>query len=256
MSDSRSVDRAEFMRVRSARNSAFAKQNQSRRVYALMRTAIRKRLIAPGELLSETALMSQFATTRNAVRDALGQLAEEGIVSRAPGVGTHAGTFFDGIEIGVPQGTKDEFEVEQLFSGLVPGSPVIREQLQLPADSSVRVAEYLIRTRDVPFCLETLYWAPEVRPRIPFVMVAGDDLPSAFRRHFGVALQRSTTAVEAISGDESTTAVLGLPPRAPLLLSEKLLYGADGAARELQYVYYAANRNYFLASTDYSIISS
>jgi GntR family transcriptional regulator len=247
----RDNDRATYMRIRAARRSNFVKQNQSRRVYTLMRTAIRKGIIARGSNLDESTLMSQFAATRGAVREALVRLAQDGLVHRSPGAGTRVAEFSEGIEIGRRQGSTRPFEIETLFSGLVPGSPVIRDQLQLPDGSAVRAAEYLLRSDGNPFCVETIYWAPDIAPRVPFVATSGDDLPSSFLRHFGVALGRSTTAVDAIVGDESTTAILGVANRSPLLLSEKLLYGTDGVARELQYIHYAAGRSYFVASTEY-----
>ncbi|NHI17685.1 GntR family transcriptional regulator [Microbacterium excoecariae] len=249
--DRAAADRANFMRAKAARRSEYERQNVSRRVYVLIRTAIRKGYLARGESLEESRLMSDFAAPGGAVRAALGRLARDGLLRRSPGAGTHVEEFFVGVEVGRPQETTGVFEIETLFSGLVPGAPGIREQLCLPEDSPVRVAEYLLHTEGRPYCVETIYWAPTTAPRVPFVAASGDDLPTAFRRHFGVALGDSTTAIDAVVGDAATTASLGVPAGTPLLLSEKLLTGADGVPRELQYIHYPAGRTYFIASTDY-----
>ena len=57
---------------------------------------------------------------------------------------------------------------------------MIRAQLELGSDSDVSMAEHLISSGGVPFCVETCYWAPEVTPRVPFVAEPGDDLPKSF----------------------------------------------------------------------------
>jgi len=115
----------------------------------------------------------------------------------------------------------------------------------------VSMAEYLISSAGVPFCVETCYWAPEVTPRVPFVAEPGDDLPKSFERHFGLPLLRSSTSVEALQGDANTCAALGLATAAPLLISERVLYDTNDVPRELQYIYYAASRTYFRANTSY-----
>jgi GntR family transcriptional regulator len=263
MAQIRDEDRSAFRRAAAARISGEIKQSEARRVYALLRTAIRTRVVHTGELLVEATLMRQFATTRRAVRGALSQLADDGLVERMPRLGTKVRDVFEGVEIGLPGGASDRFDiglpsdtsetysVDLIYAEVVPGSPVIRAQLDLDPTASVSMAEYLIRSAKGPFCVETCYWAPDVAPRVPFVADRGDDLPSSFERHFGLPLLRSSTSVEAIQGDENTCALLGLAAAAPLLLSEKVLYDTNNVPRELQYIYYAASRAYFSSRTSY-----
>jgi GntR family transcriptional regulator len=263
MDSGRDDDGAAFRRAAAARILGEPKQNEVRRVYALMRTAIRTRVVRTGEALVEATLMRQFATTRQAVRGALSQLVDDGLIERLPRIGTRVRDSFDGVEIGLPldasevydvglpDGAVDSYDIEQIYAEVVPGSPVIRAQLELGADSDVSMAEYLISSGGVPFCVETCYWAPDVSPRVPFVAEPGDDLPKSFERHFGMPLLRASTSVEALVGDANTCAALGLAPAAPLLLSEKVLYDTDDVPRELQYIYYAASRTYFRSHTSY-----
>ncbi|BDZ64157.1 GntR family transcriptional regulator [Agromyces mangrovi Wang et al. 2018] len=244
MEDESLIARSAYRRAVASRSGG-AKQNQARRVYALLRTAIRTKLVRRGDPLVESDLGTQLNATRAAVRGALVQLAQDGLVTRSPRVGTTALELFEGVEIGTPQGSTLGFEVHVLFEGLVPGSPVVCQQLHLDPESPVRVAEYFLVQNGRPYCVETCYWAPDVEPRRPFVLEDGADLPSSFLAHFGRPLSRSTTAIEAIQGDEATTRMLDLPPGAALLLSEKQLIDDTGTPRELQYVYYAAARTYF-----------
>jgi GntR family transcriptional regulator len=263
MSQDREDDRSAFRRAAAARISGEIKQSEARRVYALLRTAIRTRVVATGELLVEATLMRQFATTRRAVRGALSQLAADGLVERLPRLGTKVRDVFEGVEIGLPvgegdgydiglpAGTTETYRIEPIYAEVVPGSPVIGALLELDPTADVSMAEYLISSERGPFCVETCYWAPEVTPRMPFVADRDDDLPSSFERHFGIPLKRSSTSVEAIQGDENTCGLLGLAPASPLLLSEKVLYDANDVPRELQYIYYAASRAYFRSRTSY-----
>jgi GntR family transcriptional regulator len=251
MDEVRDAERAAFRRAVAARETGETKQSEARRVYALMRTAIRAGLVGAGESLVEATLMRQFATTRNSVRGALVQLSDDGLVERGPRIGTTVRDAFRAVELGLIQASDSRLTIENVFTQVVRGSPVIRSLLHLPENSKVSMAEYTIHRDGVPFCVETCYWAPEVSPRIPFIADDGDDLPSSFARHFGKPLQRSETSVEAIQGDSNTTELMCLPPKAPLLLSEKVLFDTDDVPRELQYIYYAASRTYFRASTQY-----
>lgn len=255
----RESERAAYMRAKAARRSAYVKQNQSRRIYALLRTAIRSGTVGQGTHLDEAALMREYVATRTSVRTALVQLADDGLVTRVPGAGTYVGEFFEGIELVKAQArspaAEKEFTCETLFAGLVPGTPDLCAQLGLEERSSVRAAEYFLKVNGVAYCLETIYWAPDVEPRVPFVATDDHDLPAAFHRHFGVALGRSTITVEAIRGDDATTGMLGLAAGAPILLSEKVLVGADGRARELQYIYYSAAKSYFMTDMSYDALS-
>ena len=263
MEDPRDEERAAFRRAAALRILGEPKQNEVRRVYALMRTAIRTQVVQNGEMLVEATVMRQFNTTRQAVRGALSQLADDGLVERLPRIGTKVRDSFDGVEIGLPldaserydvglpDGALDRYDIEPIYAEVVPGSPVIRAQLELGPESDVSMAEYLISSAGVPFCVETCYWAPEVTPRVPFVAEPGDDLPKSFERHFGLPLLRSSTSVEALQGDANTCAALGLATAAPLLISERVLYDTNDVPRELQYIYYAASRTYFRANTSY-----
>jgi len=263
MEDRRDEERAAFRRAAALRILGEPKQNEVRRVYALMRTAIRTQVVQNGEMLVEATVMRQFNTTRQAVRGALSQLADDGLVERLPRIGTKVRDSFDGVEIGLPldaserydvglpDGALDRYDIEPIYAEVVPGSPVIRAQLELGPESDVSMAEYLISSAGVPFCVETCYWAPEVTPRVPFVAEPGDDLPKSFERHFGLPLLRSSTSVEALQGDANTCAALGLATAAPLLISERVLYDTNDVPRELQYIYYAASRTYFRANTSY-----
>ncbi|MET0956361.1 MAG: GntR family transcriptional regulator [Cryobacterium sp.] len=263
MEDRRDEERAAFRRAAAMRILGEPKQNEVRRVYALMRTAIRSQVVQNGEMLVEATVMRQFNTTRQAVRGALSQLADDGLVERLPRIGTKVRDSFDGVEIGLPldaserydvglpDGALDRYDIAPIYAEVVPGSPVIRAQLELGPESAVSMAEYLISSAGVPFCVETCYWAPDVTPRVPFVAEPGDDLPKSFERHFGLPLLRSSTSVEALQGDANTCAALGLAPASPLLISERVLYDTNDVPRELQYIYYAASRTYFRANTSY-----
>lgn len=226
---------------------------ESRRIYSVLRSAIRARTgsALPGKTLSEIELMGRLRATRRAVRNALGQLAEDGLVVRQPRVGTVVRDVFERVELGVQRHEEDSFEIVSTDSSIGPGSPIVCEMLGLPADSDVSMAEYVMTSHGQPFCIETCYWAPDVAPRVPFVASPGSDLPAAFLSHFGARLSRADTTVEAIMADESTAVLLDVPVGAPLLISEKVLYDEHDVPREVQFIYYAATRAFFHSVTEY-----
>src|ERR1022692_2446265 len=71
-----------------ARVEGAEKQHSSLRVYGLIKSAIRIGLLGPEEKLLEPDLVRTYAASRGAVREALGQLADEGLVTREPRHGT------------------------------------------------------------------------------------------------------------------------------------------------------------------------
>jgi GntR family transcriptional regulator len=243
--DDQSSQRAAFARANRVRQGDEPKQRESRRVYSILRTAIRDRTLGANELLVESTLMRELRATRTAVRHALSQLAADHLVIRLPRVGTVVRDVFERVELGVQVHTDDKFVITTIDTRIITTAPVICAKLGLPADSPVLMAEYFIEAGGQPFCIETCYWAPDAVPRVPFVLDVGDDLPSSFERHFGRALKRSETTVEAIRCDEHTQKALDVPADAPLLLSQKVLYDEDDTPREVQYIYYAATRAYF-----------
>src|SRR5262249_29570424 len=63
-------------------------QTSSRRVYELLRSAIRTGYLPAGTQLVEFELVKTLSTSRNALRVALQLLADEGVVERNPRSGT------------------------------------------------------------------------------------------------------------------------------------------------------------------------
>jgi GntR family transcriptional regulator len=249
------VDQAQSRRAHLDRTRAAgrARQHSPRRVHTLVRAAIRAGMIRRHQHLVETDLIRDYGASRQAVRDAMVLLAGEGLISRSPGAGT---VVVGGInEIALTDAglaptagiRVDRITISTIDERAVPSTGFLRERLRTD-EREVRLAEHLARVDGVPLCVFTTYSSMAFPARSAAAGEGG--LAATFRAAFGAELRRVETAVQAVSSDAKTHHFLGLPPGAPLLCRERILYDADLVPREVGFTYYAGSGVVLRSSSD------
>jgi len=227
-------------------------QTSSRRVYELLRSAIRSGYLPAGQQLVEHELVKTLSTSRNALRLALQLLAEEGVVERNPRRGTIISSAMIQIKLNeLDARTRvhtagrmaelppaDAFEEQMLDERVLPASPYVKARMAND-DEFVRMQEWLISVRGEP----NHVWVAYVHPDVDYSCVRpnGDRL-DIFRTRFGVEFARAVDVLEAVPCEERTSKLLGVPAGAPILARETLLYGVDGRVRELRFRYNRGDR--------------
>ncbi len=223
-----------------------------RQAHDLLRASIRRGLLAPNNTLVEFQLVRSMGIGRNALREALQRLADEGLVVRRPGLGTLVARemlrvsadevlAFDGpvadsgVRVSVTELAVEPVRLDQLLVetlGLVQGH--------------MTMIELLICVDGEPICLLDTY-VPASTDMSRFTHGYAS-VSVSFERLLGVPLGRSSTTVEAVNADAHTAATLGVKPGTALILREQVLIAADGSAAVLNIARYRADRVAFIAS--------
>jgi GntR family transcriptional regulator len=227
-------------------------QTSSRRVYELLRSAIRTGYLPAGTQLVEFELVQALSTSRNALRVALQLLAEEAVVERNP----RSGTFITSAMVQITLNELDPearvqtsgliadltstevFDEQLLDERVIPASPYIRRRMQTE-EEYVLMHERLITVRGEPHHV----WLGYVSADVDYATVRPNgERELIFRERFGVEYSHAEDSVEAVPCDPRTSSLLLVPPGSPILLCETLMFDIDGRIRELRFRYNRGDR--------------
>jgi GntR family transcriptional regulator len=218
-----------------------------------LRASIRRGLMGPDSPLVEFRLVRSLGIGRNAVRESLRQLAEEGLVVRRPAIGTIIPRPMIRVSadeiVGFDGDSEEEFrrrvEVQHLATEPAEIGEVLRETLRLP-DGPLQMVETLIHVDDEPLCLLTQVLPAETD--LQRMTMGWEPLAGPFERLFGVPLGETSTMVEAILADGWTATQLGTVAGAPLILREQVLVSRDKSVTMMNFARYRADRVAFTAA--------
>lgn len=217
-------DQAQFLREAVA-------DAERRRVTLMLRAAIVEGDFADGKLPREWELMRDYRATRAVVRDALGELARQGVIDRQQGMGTRTATLpsvfslreFHGVD-GVPDQSTYPRVTDR---SVIPTPPVVRSRIAHAGEQVLRV-EYIAVAVEVPGAVSTNYFLlPECQSLADAEF--GHNI-YAFLANGGVTLSGSEFMIGAANADHYTAQRLAAAPGTPLLVLEQLMYGPDGRA--------------------------
>lgn len=229
-----------------------SRERAVRQVHDVLRASIRRGLLRPAQPLVEFQLVRSLGVARNTLREALQTLAEEGLVTRRPGVGTLVTRPM--MRVGMDDILT--FDAEGQLGSQVPAA---RVSVTLLADEPVefadlaqvmgfpsgrlRLIETLVSVDDEPACVLATYMPPGAENS--HLAVTGLSMPVSFEQFIGAPLGSTATTLEAITADTWTADALGIPVGAPLILREQILTSSDGAARIVTFTRYRADRVMF-----------
>jgi GntR family transcriptional regulator len=250
-------DEARFNRARREAAGPARVQKSPRRVHAMLRTRIEVGDLAANDVLIEEEIMRTYGTSRNAVREALAMLADDGLVHRSPRIGTTVVSEFTSLTV---EGFHAPMAHERwrtttspLESSTVPSSPLLRSVLAT-TDEELTMEETLVRVDDEPLCVYTSYRRTS-SPALPLRFSDPDwTLTSAFEAAYGVPLEIVDTTVQAMGCEPRTARRLGLEPGAPVLVRSRLLMDATETFREFSYTYWVDGRVALRARTRLSVL--
>ncbi|MGW9534975.1 GntR family transcriptional regulator [Streptomyces anthocyanicus] len=168
---------------------------------------------ADGVLPDERDLGRRFGASRNAVRDALALLREEGLITRRRGVGTTVllPKYAHGLDrlTGLAEELTGRGTVtnEVRVAVEVPALPAaIASRLEVPAGAGGVYVERLRRLDGLPLSLDTSYLTVDVGRAV----LAGDlrdrDVFGLIEEAAGARLGRAEVAVHAVNADPGTAA--------------------------------------------------
>jgi len=201
---------------------------------------LRRRVLssAPGDALpSESELAAQFGVSRMTARQAVQNLAAEGLVQRRRGAGTfvtprpihrHEGSLMSFTEDMRRRGMKASSRL--LEAGLRPASTADLEALRL-ADGARVVAISRLRLADgVPLAIEHAALPSECAGVLADDLETGSLHDSMVARGYVPSVSRAWIRARVASG--SIAKLLQIPPRSALLVERRIIYDPDGLPLE------------------------
>jgi GntR family transcriptional regulator len=205
-----------------------------RRVRDILRQDLAGLSAGTGILPDERLLSLALRASRNAVREALNLLRDEGFVERRQGIGTvvvappppSAGGGL-GLVNSVDGGA-DRVRYETLWHYESPAPATIAGHLGVRAGEPVLVLERLTTVDGVPTCLWTTYLRLDDGLRVAGTMCDGDGY-ELIEQALGVRVSQVDVCVEAVLADDSVADLLGVRCGQPLLRLSRILLDPTGA---------------------------
>ncbi|MBF6434882.1 GntR family transcriptional regulator [Nocardia cyriacigeorgica] len=215
--------------------------DDARRVADIVRQQIHTGAFAD-TLPGEQVLAAEHQASRNTVREALALLQDEGLIDRAPRVGTKVtGRKLDhGLDTLL--GLQETFEGhgvvrnEVRVATRISAPPAVARRLALAPGTRVVYLERLRYLGDLPLSLDLTYLAPGIGDAVLEHDLEHTDIFVLLEQISGRSLGSADLAVEALCADPHTAATLDIPAGAALLMLERLTRLEDGTPVDLEYV--------------------
>lgn len=220
----------------------------------LLRDAITEGLLTPGSALpSEAQLGASYQLSRTAVRQALGELAAEGLIRKEKGRGTFVrGPRRADLVVQELRGFYEELtergyavDTEVLSVTTDPSTADEATLLEVPTGSEVIRIERLRYADGAPICLTTTILVAARFPGLVDRDLRGGSLYQLLRDEYAVAARGGHRMIEAVAADRVQARHLGVRAGAPLLKLSSINLDQQEAPFELFIAHYRADRTTF-----------
>ncbi|WP_321499518.1 phosphonate metabolism transcriptional regulator PhnF [Breoghania sp.] len=201
------------------------------------------------KLPTESELSERFGVNRHTIRRAVGELANEGIVSSRQG----RGTFVESAPISYPIGSRTRFSEIISRQAREPGgrlissfretaAPWLTEKLKLPAGATVHRLETLHVADGLPVSVSTA-WFPAARfPDLVMHYAETGSVTKALAAHGVSDYSRARTDISARLAEPDEARLLQIAPTAPVLVTAVLNTDKDGQPIQVARTRFAAER--------------
>ncbi|WP_216892373.1 GntR family transcriptional regulator [Nocardia alni] len=193
-------------------------------------------------LPAESELAAEFTVSRNTIRDSLALLRDEGLIDRAPKVGTHVAQrkYEHGLDAlrGLKETLRGHGEVrnEVRVATHVTPPPAVARRLHLSPGEQAVYIERLRYLGDLPLSLDLTYLVPDIGDPVIARDLESNDVFALIEQIAGGPLGSADLVLEAITADPHSAAALQMPEGGALLLLERLTRLEDGRPVDLEYI--------------------
>jgi GntR family transcriptional regulator len=208
----------------------------------------------PGDLVpGDLELCAELGVSRTTVRQALAELAHDGLVVRERGRGTFvappkltgtaverlSGFFEDMVTLGHPP-------VSQVLKQQVrPADAQVAARLNLRAGARIVEIERLRFVQDEPVVLTTTFLPHALVPGLEEADLTHRSLYEYLEAECGLALARGQRTIEAVAADARQARLLRVRKGAPLVFLQSVSYLADGRPIEYYLALHRGDRSRF-----------
>jgi GntR family transcriptional regulator len=223
-------------------------------LYVQIRETIAERIQAGewapgGRIPPERDLCREFGTSRMTLRQAVGDLVANGILTRFQG----KGTFVAERKVAQPINPLQSFTVSMDSQGIVPGARLI-DLTRIPATRDLaamlqlRVGERVFRIVRLrtgsgqPLAVEYAHFPAQRFPGLDLFDLEKQSIYRILAEHYGRAPVRAEQTLEPAVARPFEAELLGVAVGAPLMLWERTAYAADDTPIEFARDLYRGDR--------------
>lgn len=210
-------------------------------------------LAVGNQIPSEPELCEMYDISRTVVRQALKELAYEGLLVREKGRGTYVSE--PKISEGLIQ-TLTGFYEDMLERGIQPVSQVLKQQvtaatakiaahLGLPVGTPVIEVQRLRFANNEPIVLVTTYLPFTLCPSLLEADLRQQSLYRFIEDQCGLFIARGRRTIEAVPADEYEAQLLQIEKGSPLILLDSVSYLEDGKPVEYYHAVHRGDRSRF-----------
>jgi GntR family transcriptional regulator len=226
--------------------------------YAQLKDTLREKIErgewkAGDQIPSEPDLCRLFDVSRTVIRQALKDMAYEGLIVREKGKGTFVaepkisesliqkltGFYQDMLERGHAPYSK------VLKQAVIPASPKVANYLSLAPDSPVIEIQRLRFVQDEPIVLVTSYLPYALCPELLQIDLSQRSLYRFIEEECSLFISRGRRVIEAVAANENEAQLLQVAEGAPLVLINSVSYLSDGTPVEYYHAIHRGDRSRF-----------
>ena len=207
-------------------------------LYGILKSKIEKDQMKPGDFLpSENKLAKMYNVSRLTVRQALSELAEEGLIERQRGKGTVIIQPKNIENLTELKGFTDEAHMTgHSASSVVIGNKLVDtpvtllEKLNLPVGSKVVLLKRLRLLDKIPYAIEWAYINPAVDTRVLNILemdMSKFSLYEFFRKTLELELQYADETLEVTLATSESAKFLDISPGDCVVLRKRFTYVYD-----------------------------
>jgi DNA-binding GntR family transcriptional regulator len=205
--------------------------------YRRLAEEIRRGVFPPASRMpGERELSVRLGVSRSTLRQALGELAQDGVI----GASAQRGWYVHRQTIGEPPSTLQSFTEMAAARGLRPDTHVLEQAVRpatLDEAGKLGIAPaapvlHLRRLRGmegVPVCVDTVVLVHARVAGLDEIDLEDRSLYGALDEHCGLKVARSAYSVQAVAADERLAELLLVDAGSPILVGREIGYTADGA---------------------------
>lgn len=222
--------------------------------YYAVKQLLRRRIegsSAGTALPPERALSEEFGTSRGTIRQALLELAVEGMVVRLQGRGTFVAPPKDTLPLRLRSYTEEWRSRDRrpgarlLDVRTEPAEVEVAEQLRVAPGTAALRLERLRLTDDIPMALEIAYLQAERFGSLAEHIAADVSLYALLRRHWDIEPHAAVETIETILASPMVAAVLETDSATPMLLLTRTTEDRSGQPFEFVRSVYRGDRYRF-----------
>lgn len=213
-------------------------------LHTQVRQSLRERIV-DGTYAPHARLPAESEISRITVRQALGDLQNEGVIFKIPGKGTF---------VSKQKATQDLTQLEgfaEAMSGkgyavhnrvishaAVAATDQVALQLGVEPGTIVTEIRRIRHLDNAPVSLEVTYLHEAIGERLRQEDLAGRDIFLILENDYGIALGHAQLQIDALAADAQLAAALEVKPGTALLRIERLTHTAYGKPLDFEYLYF------------------